>query len=84
MMRSENVKPIFLKDEDVFGSCKPERSLWLANVEIYKAIGDKVQVQCIKGIQREIFRTIHHFMPTFMTLSTHPIIRTVIYKVSWS
>jgi hypothetical protein len=25
-----------------------------------------------------------HFMPTFMTLSTHPIIRTVIYKVSWS
>jgi hypothetical protein len=30
----------------------PERSLWLANVEIYKAIGDKVQVQCIKGIQR--------------------------------
>ena len=32
----------------------------------------------------EIFRTIHHFMPTFMTLSTHPIIRTVIYKVSWS
>jgi hypothetical protein len=40
---SENVKPIFLKDEDVFGSRKPERSLWLTNVEIYKAIGDKVQ-----------------------------------------
>jgi hypothetical protein len=49
---SENVKPIFLKDEDVFGSRKPERSLWLTNVEIYKAIGDKVQAQCIKGIQR--------------------------------
>jgi hypothetical protein len=32
----------------------------------------------------EIFRTIHHFMPTFMTLSTHPIIRAVIYKVSLS
>ena len=46
---SENVKPIFLKDEDVFGSRKPERSLWLTNVEIYKAIGDKVQAQCIKG-----------------------------------
>ena len=29
---SENVKPIFLKDEDVFGSHKPERSLWLTNV----------------------------------------------------
>jgi hypothetical protein len=39
---SENVKPIFLKDEDVFGSRKPKRSLWLTNVEIYKAIGDKV------------------------------------------
>ena len=39
---SDNVKPIFLKDEDVFGSRKPERSLWLTNVEIYKAIGDKV------------------------------------------
>ena len=48
----EKVKPIFLKDEDVFGSRKPERSLWLTNVEIYKAIGDKVQAQCIKGIQR--------------------------------
>ena len=23
---SENVKPMVLKDEDVFGSCKPERS----------------------------------------------------------
>ena len=42
---SENVKPIFLKDEDVLGSRKPERSLWLTNVEIYKAIGDKVQAQ---------------------------------------
>ena len=53
---SENVKPIFLKD--VFGSRKPERSLWLTNVEIYKAIGDKVQAQCIKGIQcvREMWR----------------------------
>ena len=36
----------------MFGSRKPERSLWLTNVEIYKAIGDKVQAQSIKGIQR--------------------------------
>ena len=49
---SENVKPIFLKDEDVFGSRKLERLLWLTNVEMYKAIGDKAQAQCIKGIQR--------------------------------
>jgi hypothetical protein len=30
---SEKVKPVFLKDEDVFGSSmKPARSLWLTNV----------------------------------------------------
>ena len=28
------------------------RSLWLTNVEIYKAIGVRVPSQCIKGIQR--------------------------------
>ena len=32
---SEKVKPVFLKDEDVFGSSmKPARSLWLTIVEI--------------------------------------------------
>ena len=50
---SEKVKPVFLKDEDVFGSSmKPARSLWLTHVEIYKAIGVRVPSQCIKGIQR--------------------------------
>ena len=33
-------------------SMKPARSLWLTNVEIYKAIGVRVPSQCIKGIQR--------------------------------
>jgi hypothetical protein len=47
------LKPVFLKDKDVFGSSmKPARSLWLTNVEIYKAIGVRVLSQCIKGIQR--------------------------------
>ena len=50
---SEKVKPVFLKDEDVFGSSmKSARSLWLTNVAIYKAIGVRVPSQCIKGIQR--------------------------------
>ena len=50
---SEKVKPVFLKEEDVFGSSmKPARSLRLTNVEIYKAIGVRVPSQCIKGIQR--------------------------------
>ena len=40
---NEKVKPVFLKDEDVFGSSmKLARSLWLTNVEIYKAIGVRV------------------------------------------
>lgn len=52
-LSSDKVKPIFLKDDDVFGSVmKPARSMWLTNVEIYKAIGAKVPPQCIKGIQR--------------------------------
>ena len=50
---SEKVKPNFLNDEDVFGSSvKPARSLWLTNVEIYKAIGVRVPSQYIHGIQR--------------------------------
>ena len=49
---SDRVKPIFLKDEDVFGATKPARTFWLTNVEIYKAIGEKVPAECIKGIQR--------------------------------
>jgi hypothetical protein len=40
---SENVKPVFIKDDDVFGSSmKPVRLLWLTNDEIYKAIGVRV------------------------------------------
>ena len=50
---SEKVKSVFLEEEDVFGSSiKPARSVWLTNVEIYKAIRVRVPSQCIKGIQR--------------------------------
>jgi hypothetical protein len=49
---SDSVKPIFLVDQDVFGSTKPDRTHWLTNVEIYKAVGSKVPAECIKGIQR--------------------------------
>lgn len=50
---SEKVKPNFLNDEDVFGlSVKPARSLWLTNIEIYKAIGVRMPLQYIHGIQR--------------------------------
>ena len=49
---SNRVKPIFLFDKDVHGEAKPARSLWVTNVEIYKAVGAKVPAECIKGIQR--------------------------------
>jgi hypothetical protein len=50
---NEKVKPVFRKDQDVFGSSMNlARSLWLTNVEIYKAIGVRLPPQCIKGIQR--------------------------------
>ena len=52
-------KPVFLVDDDDFGSSiKPARSLWLTNVDIYKAIGASVPSQSIKGIQhiREMWR----------------------------
>jgi hypothetical protein len=48
----DSVKPLFLVDQDVFGSIKPDRTHWLTNVEIYKAVGSKVPAECIKGIQR--------------------------------
>ena len=49
----------FLCKDNVFGSSmKPARTLWLTNVEIYKAIGVRVPSQCIKDIQsiREMWR----------------------------
>ena len=48
----DSVKPLFLVDQDVFGSTKPDRTHWLTNVEIYKGVGSKVPAKCIKGIQR--------------------------------
>ncbi|CAC5387952.1 unnamed protein product [Mytilus coruscus] len=39
------VKPIFLKDEDVHGSVNPPRTLSLTNVELYNAIGIKVNLK---------------------------------------
>ena len=49
---SDSVKPIFLVDQDVFGSTKLARTHWLTNVEIYKAVGSNFPDECIKGIQR--------------------------------
>jgi len=55
---SESVRPIFYKDENLFGSVKPEKSKWLINVEIYKVIVMKIHVECKISIHRvrEIWR----------------------------
>jgi hypothetical protein len=55
---SENVKSIFLKDENLFGFAISEKRKWLTNVAIYKAIGMEVHAKCMKGTQRvrEIWR----------------------------
>lgn len=49
---SESITPIVYKDENLFGSVKPEKSKWLINVEIYKVIAMKIHVECIIGIHR--------------------------------
>lgn len=49
---SESVQPIILKAEDLFVSVKLEKSKWLTNVGIYNAIGMKVHMDDIKGLQR--------------------------------
>jgi hypothetical protein len=33
------VKPIFLQDQDIFGSVKATKHMWVTHVEIYKTIG---------------------------------------------
>jgi hypothetical protein len=52
----DSVKPLLLVDQDVFGSTKPDRTHWLTNVEIYKAVGSKeyVNLAVISG-KRDIF-----------------------------
>ena len=46
------VKPIFLQDQDIFGSVKVTKPMWVTHVEIYKTIGAIVDPAAIKGIQR--------------------------------
>jgi hypothetical protein len=45
-------KPIFLQDQDIFGSVKVTKPMWVTHVEIYKTIGAIVVPAAIKGIQR--------------------------------
>jgi hypothetical protein len=45
-------KPIFLQDQDIFGSVKVTKPMWVTHVEIYRTIGAIVDPAAIKGIQR--------------------------------
>ena len=51
-VENTSVKPIFIKEYDIFGTTKPPKQFWLSHTEIYKAIGRVIQPQCIRGIQR--------------------------------
>lgn len=45
-------RPIFLKENDLFGNRKPTKQEWLSNVEIYKSLTNKIPAEDILGIQR--------------------------------
>ena len=46
------VKPVFIKESDIFGLKNPPKEFWVTHVELYKSIGSVVKPQCIRGIQR--------------------------------
>ena len=46
------VKPIFLQDQDIFGSVKVTKPMWVTHVEIYKTMCAVVDPAAITGIQR--------------------------------
>ena len=49
---SNTFKPIFLQDQDIFGSVKVTKPMWVTHVEIYKTMCVVVDPAAIKGIQR--------------------------------
>ncbi|CAG2226545.1 CNBP [Mytilus edulis] len=47
-----DVKPIFIMEDDLFGSSKPTRDQYLTHVELYKAVECLVDPSHLKGLQR--------------------------------
>ncbi|CAG2208979.1 CNBP [Mytilus edulis] len=47
-----DVKPIFILEDDLFGSSKPTRDQYLTHVELYKAVEFLVDPSHLKGLQR--------------------------------
>lgn len=43
---------VFMRETDVFGSRKPDKQEWIAPVEMFKAIGKRIDSDHIMGIQR--------------------------------
>jgi len=41
-----------MRESDLFGDRRPDRSEWIHHVELYKAIGHKIDVSHITGLQR--------------------------------
>jgi hypothetical protein len=43
---------VFLKESELFGNRRPERLEWLQHVELYRAIGQRIDTSHISGLQR--------------------------------
>ena len=49
---TNGVKPIFIKETDVFGASNPPKELWLTHLEIFRGMSMSIKREHIKGIQR--------------------------------
>ncbi|CAG2226771.1 unnamed protein product [Mytilus edulis] len=49
---TNGVKPIFIKETDVFGASNPPKELWLTHLEIFRGMAMSIKREHIKGIQR--------------------------------
>jgi len=43
---------VFMRESSLFGERRPEQSEWLKHVELYEAIGRRIECSHIKGLQR--------------------------------
>lgn len=46
------VKPVFIKEMDIFGTREVPKEMWLNHVELYRAIADAVPIEQLTGLQR--------------------------------
>jgi hypothetical protein len=50
--QNKEIPLVFMKESELFGTRRPERSEWIQHVEMFKAIGQRIEVSHISGLQR--------------------------------